>query len=220
MNTKFMTMQIKRHLKIVAALCAAVAVSAAAVGSSFAWFSKNAQQANTFHVAASHVSVTEVFNPPKDWKPDEPVTKKVSFTNDGQVDVYIRVPAPAETWTAADGSYLSSQYLGADKKTHDVAQKHFTNAWNQQWVKSGDYFYYCKILKAGEKTEIIMDSVTLATDLPDVKAYADAQYQLKFTVENVQALPEAAKEVWQMQPTVDSTGSLTWSPAQTASKNG
>lgn len=207
---KQITEKIKKRVKISIALLAAVGVSAAMIGSVYAWFTKTTERSNVFGVVTNNISVTEEFNPPSHWKPNDPVTKKVCFTNNGQLNVYIRVPAPSETWIGADGGFLSNQYTGTDQKSHDVAVKHFTDAWQKEWTQAGDYSYYKKILKAGEKTSFIMDSVTLAKDLPNSAAYQKAQYQLKITVEAVQSLPEAAQQVWKMQPGGNSSN-LTWS---------
>lgn len=208
-----MTERKQKRLKISVAVGAVLALSVAVAGTTFAWFSKTAKEPNTFSVATNKVAVTEEFTPPTNWHPSDPVSKKVCFTNYGQLDVYLRVPAPAEIWTGADGGYLSSQYIDQNKDKHDVAAKSYTSAWKNEWTQIGDYYYYKATLKPGAKTDLVMDAVTLDKNVPNLAAYQNAQYQLKFTVEAVQSLPQAAQQVWQMRPS-GSSPNLSWTAYQ------
>lgn len=123
--------------------------------------------------------------------------KKVSFSNDGEADVFLRVTY-AETWTAKDGTILPNTTKDRDGKEVVPAAP----VWNTEdwYTGSADgWYYYRKVLPGTEaakkaddrNTGLLVDGVQFLTseqfaDLPDTR-YKDADYQLHFTMEIVQA---------------------------------
>jgi len=64
------------------------------LSATFAWFTSTVTKVNHFESLAvddGSVSVFELFNPPKDWKPGESITKHVAVTNNGNADVLVRL---------------------------------------------------------------------------------------------------------------------------------
>ena len=87
--------------------------------------------------------------------------------------------------------------------------------------KQGDetYYYYEKVLKAGESTQHVLESVKFSTDLSNDghlnSDYSNTQINLTITGETVLADAEAVAEQWtetpQVQAVIDETsGSVTW----------
>lgn len=123
--------------------------------------------------------------------------KKVAFSNDGEADVFLRVTY-AETWTARDGTILPN--TTKDRNGNEVVPA--APNWNtEKWyTNSADGWYYYKNVLPGtaaaktaaeRNTGLLVDGVQFLTteqfaDLPDTR-YKDADYQLHFTMEIVQA---------------------------------
>lgn len=114
------------------------------------------------------------------------VTKEVSFTNSGTAAAFLRV-AYSETWTKKSGS--DDVMLNNSVNGTDVATKNWSTAKNADWVDGGDgWLYYKKLLNPGETTEKILQSVSFPDyTQDDYKAYKDADYQLYFRMELLQA---------------------------------
>lgn len=122
---------------------------------------------------------------PDDWtKP-----KKVSFKNPGSADVFLRVTY-SETWTAGDGTLLSNKMPDESK---DVASK-IVNSQNWEYNEADGWYYYKKVLPAGSTTESFMEQVdfsnidSLEESLKNT--YKDAEYEIHFQAEAVQASDE------------------------------
>ena len=145
--------------------------------------------------------------------------KEVVFENTGTADVFLRI-AYAETWI-----YTESLSGGKDEQIilpnrsetgndDSIVSKEWDSEWSQHWYDGGDgWYYYKKILKANEKTDKILKSVTFndTDNYPDSR-YADAEYQLHFQVEAVQASDElqvskdAVKELFDKSISIDENG--------------
>lgn len=122
---------------------------------------------------------------PSDWtKP-----KKVSFKNPGSADVFLRVTY-SETWTAGDGTLLSNKMPDESK---DVASK-IVSSQNWEYNEADGWYYYKKVLPAGSTTESFMKQVdfsnidSLEESLKNT--YKDAEYEIHFQAEAVQASDE------------------------------
>lgn len=132
--------------------------------------------------------------------------KEVSFKNTGNADVFIRV-AYAESWIAKQNETETTLPNQSGSPAEDVATKNWTAEWSSgsEWQKGSDgWYYYKKVLKAGDATRDILESVTFPWDYTDIR-YADAEYRLHFQVEAVQASDQlqvsqdAVKEVFSME---------------------
>lgn len=124
--------------------------------------------------------------------------KEVSFRNTGTADTFIRISF-AETWKYTDESTGQSLLLpdrqmvlaNTEFEIKKAAQIKWTDEFKNNWVEGSDgWYYYKKVLPAGEKTRDIMTAVDFSSiynkDWPDPR-YQKAGYELYFTVESVQA---------------------------------
>lgn len=145
--------------------------------------------------------------------------KEVVFENTGTADVFLRI-AYAETWIYTEslsGGKEEQIILPNRSETGNddsIVSKEWDSEWSQHWYDGGDgWYYYKNILKANEKTDKILKSVTFndTDNYPDSR-YADAEYQLHFQVEAVQASDElqvskdAVKELFDKSISVDEKG--------------
>lgn len=155
-----------------------------AAGNTFAFWSQRVEHTN--HLVADEIKA-EVVENYKSSKPEQTVVKEVSFHNSGSTDAFVRI-AYVETWEKEDTNkeklILSNQ---ADET--DIATKNWTDSFNSQWQDGGDgWLYYNSILKAGESTDNILESVTFPDYTEDkYKDYENADYSLYFKVEMLQA---------------------------------
>lgn len=144
--------------------------------------------------------------------------KEVMFKNTGSADVFLRI-AYAETWiyTESLSGGKTEQIILPNRSEpgndDSIVSKEWHN-WNDNWYDGGDgWYYYKKVLEAEESTEEILRSVTFndADSYPDSR-YAEAEYQLHFQVEAVQASDElqvskdAVKELFDKSISVDENG--------------
>lgn len=123
--------------------------------------------------------------------------KKAAFSNDGEADVFLRVTY-AETWTARDGSILPNTTRDKDGNEITPASPNWrTERW---YTGSSDGWYYYKRVLPGtaaagsaesRSTGLLVDGVNFLSpeqfdSLLDTR-YKDADYQIHFTMEIVQA---------------------------------
>lgn len=146
-------------------------------------FAYNMHKLETENVLQSHkmeyssdLSVDETF-PERTVTPGSKKTKKVAFKNTSSAPVFIRI-CFSETWE-------TSNLIIADVSG---VTKNWTSAWTKDWVQKPDgWWYYSKVLPAGEETAEVLESVTFPNTVPD-----SADYILSFNVEAVQASDEAS----------------------------
>lgn len=146
--------------------------------------------------------------------------KEVMFKNTGSADVFLRI-AYAETWVYTESlsggktEQIILPNCSEPGNDDSIVSKEWHN-WNDNWYDGGDgWYYYKKVLEAGKNTEEILRSVTFndIDNYPDSR-YADAEYQLHFQVEAVQASDElqvskdAVKELFDKSISIDENGWL------------
>lgn len=127
-------------------------------------------------------------------------SKKAAFKNTGEADVFLRV-AYTETWTYTDaeGEHILPNYAKktGSTETYRVASPEWVNTDRWQLDPGSGWLYYYKALPVGETTELIVDQVDFAgtgsnpevslNELVDGDKYREAEYDLHFTLEVVQA---------------------------------
>lgn len=158
------------------------------IGTTYAWNRQNGTVFNEFQSAQLQVDVIEEF-------PTQEITwcgatlKKVSFQNTGTVDAFIRV-SYADYWLDQNKKYLSN----VTEDGQEIAIKNWTKDWEQSWEDGKDgYYYYKKILKVGETTEVILNSVSFRNSYKDLyETTYQAKYHLNFSVDYVQC---SSKEI-------------------------
>lgn len=231
---------------------AAFLMAAAAIGTTFAWRTWDLSITNNLKAHETKVIIDETgFNPLTGKKP-------VVFKNDGSSSVYLRV-AYSEYWIADEKEVQADQskhwgyneheqptwehentstkvLSNKDANGNDIAVKTWTSAWETDWEKGNDgWYYYKKVLLAGEKTDPILDSVSIVK-VPE--EYQKANYRLFFKAEVVQCSDgsntlnsdqvnaDALQKLFKMQADADTTtdGTLTWTespePQPTQSSEG
>lgn len=156
------------------------------IGSSLAIWSGKLQQVNKLNAATMSAKIEETFA--QGSAPTGTVTKQVSFKNDSSCSAFLRV-SYAETWETTEGSeqkLLNNQVNGID-----VAKKNWLNGFGENsdlWQDGGDgWYYYKRVLQPDAQTETILESVTFPDYTGEYKAYQDADYQLYFRMELLQA---------------------------------
>lgn len=124
--------------------------------------------------------------------------KKVSFTNNGEADVFLRV-ACTETWILESNGegediILPNQAIAEDGQSVSVAEPVWQGITDDSWTLGSDgWYYYNKVLpgsKSGKKnrnTGLLVDGVVFNLDEIEDERYQKAKYQLHFTMEVVQA---------------------------------
>lgn len=176
-----------KKIKMKAILPAAAFLAAAAIGTTFAWQTWDLSVTNELR---SHTTTVEV---KEDFQPEQGV-KKVQFRNTGSSSVFLRV-SYTEYWEKVeekeDGTLVSEYLLSNKVNGTEMATKHWTQYWvggkNSQWIDGGDgWYYYTEVLKSGESTNLILESVTFENIANDNKEYLDANYKLYFKAEVVQ----------------------------------
>lgn len=94
---------------------------------------------NTFTPSAVTCQVNEQFN--------GAAKSNVTIKNTGDIAAYIRVAVVAN-WVDANGNVIAS------------ATPSFSST--SDWQKIGDYYYYTKVVPAGQETSRLIDSITAA----------------------------------------------------------
>jgi len=127
------------------------------VGGTFALFSSDDTFTNIFGTATYNVSAIEQFVSPSEWKPGDDTAKRVYVTNNGNVEVAVRV------WY--EESWVDSQSRSLPLTVNDESVsiiKHpnnFSSNWTKSTENGTDYYYYKTRLAADATTTDFMSSV-------------------------------------------------------------
>ncbi len=214
---------------------AAFLVAAAAIGTTFAWQKWELSITNNLKAHDVVVTIEEEF----DGGPD----KVVRFQNNGDASVFLRV-CYSEYWISGepDTDDIHSKPNWSDgkdevkptyilpniSKVGEVANKVWEDVWpdsvpceeNDLWVKKEGWYYYKRILKAGELTAPILSEVKFLENRPE--EYKTAHYRLYFKAEVVQCSDgnntlnsdevntNATLSVFGKEAQVDEDGSVSW----------
>ena len=184
------------------------------------WFS---EIAHTNMMMADHVQaeILEIFE--QNTNPIGTVQKEVSFKNNSSSAVFLRVTY-AESWVINknESQYILSNQIDGE----DVASKKWLNGFEKGsdlWEKGQDgWFYYKKILKAGENTLPILEYVVFPDYTGIYEEYQEAEYKLYFRMELLQASDSqstlnsqevnsaASSLVFGREAIVSSNGNVSW----------
>lgn len=164
----------------------------------------------------------EEFTPDEDWQPGETVTKTAAVTNTGDYALVVRVKFD-ETWSrngsafqsvayneaidtvqyqASPQTWRANQANGAAGETDGLTNGDETVVYkllnSTEWTKGIDgYFYYNKPLEAGNTTENLLNTITLA-DNTDIGVYTTTNNYYsttpKATIEQLKAAVAAAAD--------------------------
>lgn len=173
----------------------------AAIGTTLAYFTSSILFDNQFNLGNYNIVTQEVFNAPNDWSPGDITEKTIISTNNGTIDAAVRI-SMTEVWTDSNDDEIDSSDI-----PNDAVILNFTTP--SRWTKVGNYYYYNYILKSGESTTSLIDSVTLNPNLNEstcveengvqtctsnIQGLYGAHYTLTFTIETVQY--DKYQEVW------------------------
>ena len=161
------------------------------VGGTIAYYYSQHVQENNFNLADYNITLEEYF-PDDEWDEDDILDKQVKITNNGNSDVLLRI-AYNEIWYNND-EILNNMYEGVA-----IVDKHWTDAFLNDFVYSGGWYYYNKVLKKGESVEIL-ESVEKVVGVYNGSNY---QYQLDINYEVLQADNGAAEKVWGTEATIE-----------------
>lgn len=178
------------------------------IGSTFAYFVKTVKMDNEFKSSEAKVYLNEKFDPNDEWVPGEEKQKEVRFGNEGKMDAVLRVRF-TPVLKRSDGT--------EDVEAAKDCTLNFADEFAKNWTRSGDWYYYNKVLSRGRITDITLKSVTISDQIGNdehgiQKDYSNATYEVKIEGELLQAslASEAATQLkWDRIPTV--TGDVvTW----------
>lgn len=178
-----------KMMNMKAILPAAALAVTAAIGTTFAWPNWNLDVTNEMKSHTTDVKIDENFT---GW-----TQKEVSFENTGDSSVFLRI-SYTEYWDDGEGKFLSNVVDG-----ESVATKAWTEAFKSangeagtEWLDGGDgWYYYKKVLKAGEKTGKILNYVSFHKPIGEeavdeneaaYRLYNPNNYHLYFKAEVVQ----------------------------------
>ena len=142
----------------------------------------------------------------KDYQltPGANTAKRVQFKNTGDVAVFLRV-AYSETWVDKDGKPLAH--------VASYATPTWTTVWTSssgEWTNGGDgWYYYKKILKAGDTTAQVLSGVSFLSTPALPSDYAGGDYQLTFVMEVVQCSDETTVNNNALSKTFGKTATVT-----------
>lgn len=157
-------------------------ICAVGISSTWAVYHDTTTIPNKLSTGETAVAISENFDPRSTFLPGETVVKEPYFINTGTVDLALRVQVK-EKWKVIGDE---RENLETEKVT-----KNWTESWKNDWVEGDNgQYYYKKILKGKAKTDKILKSVTLSSEVsndshePD---YSGAEYYLSFQAEAVPA---------------------------------
>ena len=153
------------------------------VGSVHSWNVHETNQQNTLTSHTTQINIDENFAGQPVVSAGETVLKEVQFHNEGSSPVFLRV-AFIETFERVTGN---GEWLAYDPQDTNVV-KNWTDEWEEDWMYISGWYYYKKVLPAGEATDLILESVSFSANLDP--EYADANYKLAFIAEAVQLSDE------------------------------
>jgi len=160
---------------------------------------------NIFHSSDYGVNIEEEFY--NDWG-----TKKVSFVNQNASPVIIRI-SYNELWSTSSEedtlTVLNNKINGSN-----TVNKSWTESWLNDFVDGHDgWYYYKKVLKNSDRVQVLSE-IHLNEELLNISGeldtYQNADYELDFNFESVQADKKAVKSLWNKEITIDNDGNITW----------
>ncbi len=193
----------KKNIFVIGAIGVAFLIG---ISGTYAYFSDFFTINNEFTVNSTYgVDLIEKFESPTNWTPGQEVTKEVSVKNNGNINAVVRLSIN-EQWLSG-----TEELSLVNDNNEKFAIINFPNL--NSWIKIGDYYYYNKVLKPNDETNLFIDKVTLNENVGDefecsptttngvmisncrsTSAYANAKYILGINMESVQV--EGMEETW------------------------
>ena len=195
-----------------------VLIVTAAIGTTLAFYSNKGDLKNNLSTKNSSVYLDEVFDPTDKWLPGESKTKEVKFGNRGTSDQVIRFKVVLQ-WLDKDDDEWN------DVETNNPVEINYTNSfkegndWDDSFVADAydeGWYYYNEVLKVGDETPTVMDSVTFSSKLANAiigdskDDFSSTTYRIRIYMESVDVNEDITDSEWNKTFTL-SGNTLTWS---------
>ena len=188
--------------KKILALCLVVVLAVTAVtGATLAYFTDSDDAENVFTVGNVDIDLTE----PKwdtegekeaeDAYPGEPLAKDPTVENIGKNPCFVRI--------SITGLDQFTEQFGADAMIK-VRTDYVEGNLGENWVEYNGFYYYNKVLAAGEKTDALFDQIVIPTQVTnnaetvsiDVVAQAVQAQGAKPSFSDVEAMTVEEIDAW------------------------
>lgn len=133
------------------------------VGGTIAFFTSEVTFPNIFKTKKFSTYFEENFKSPDNWLPGTTTEKEVIVTNNGNVEVAVRV-SYEEKWESADGTPLPLTINGSTEKIVELNYHNNLTDWITKTEKGKTYYYYKRALKKDQKVQFL-DSVTYSSNV-------------------------------------------------------
>lgn len=152
-----------------------LALAAASVPGTLAYLTDADQKGNQVRFTENDIRIDEEFDPPVNPGPGTVIKKSPRIMNESKVPVYVRVSA---------------------RFSDDQAEAFcLPLVINEGWELRGDgYYYYGKVLGAGEATSTLFDQVVIRSDTDSSSL---VPFDLLIYAESVQSQDMSQEEAWE-----------------------
>jgi len=159
------------------------------VGGTMAWFTDDKTIENIFTAGTVKIEVNEHgFKDIDNWNPGDTTDKDVSVISKGSKGTYVRVRLVPVWGHMAEDKFIEDNNLSINNVSLNTIN-------SGKWVKSGDYYYYHKIMNKDNETELLLDGVHL-DGKGTTNDYQGKTLRINVVAEAVQASHEAYKDAW------------------------
>lgn len=172
------------------------------VGVTFAYYSYSETFNNNFDVGNFNVVIEEVFEENSclgNYCNNDFVSKEVYVVNKESTDAIVRV-----SYNEYFNKLNENEYSDILSLTEYSVIKVWTSTFKSDWTYYNGWYYYKKVLPAGEQVQIL-------SGVSSNDCYGVYVYNLDFNIESVQASEEAIKDLWNEDVNIDNDGAVSWS---------
>ncbi len=164
------------------------------VGGTMAWFTHTAEPViNTFTAGTVEIEIVDEYTEVTNWNPGDTTDKKVSVKSLGTKGAYVRVSLTPVWGSMVEDEFAPDQELSTENVVLNV-----NTGEDDDWMLSDGWYYYKKILPAGEETSLLLNSVTLVGESTG-NEYQGKILQIIVEAEAVQASNDAYQSVWSLK---------------------
>jgi hypothetical protein len=182
----------KHHMLIALIFVFSVTAVLTLVVYTLAYFKSDSTAENYLYSKTLKVDLIDVFDSNKLVLPGDTFNKDVYMRNTGELNAVVRIKL-TKSW---------NPLVDTSGKTllTDVVNVTFGDTASQDWTQIGEWYYYNKVLRPGEETTKLVDSIKLlavSNDIHDIN-YSDATFELDVLSQSLQALSASTEENWGM----------------------
>jgi len=190
------------------------------ITSTWAFFNSESRIENKLHTKEYGAETIEKFKPDQELEPGTAITKEVGVKNTGDYDLVVRVKLEEEwtrgddsfiAFASVDNDGTFNKEIISATKTDDekvtaiqgddndglveddqtVMYKNLLGVESGKWTQGADgWFYYAATLKAGDTTELLLDTLKLAGNT-DMGKYEVVQKYSKTAISEIESLEAA-----------------------------